>query len=221
MRAPQQAGSKNVMYKRYVSLGRNCEVAFQFRRFFGKENSSYFSWNVTSFDAAINLIKNYFNGVLLDKNIEGNGDSGMVWDRAYEYLFHTPFSTDVPQNDPEYQSRIDNHRQKAEYLINKFRGSYNETGMTAYFYVTDDGDCKTKSLIFRDTLSEKHQSKNFTVIILQDESKKEPSWGEECLENRYLKRLAPWADATDGHVSSYDRVFREFPIEGEVHYAGY
>lgn len=209
------------MYSRYVSLGQNCEVAFQFRRIFGSESSSFFSWNVTNFNAATQLINNDFAGILIDSNLQVESDTDMILDKSYNYYFHSPLPTSHSLDEDEFKSKMETHREKAHYLINKFRESYNSSDLIAYFYVTNEPDCKDPALALRDALLSKHKNRNFTLVILQDESRREEPWEEECIANHYLKRLAPVQDASDGHVSSYDKVFRQYPFNGVVYYSGY
>lgn len=209
------------MFKRYVSLGQNCEVAFQFRRVLGTDESSFFSWNVTDFNSAIQLIENDFKDILMESNLERHENGGMVKDKKYNYLFHTPFSTPEPCSDPEFALKLNGHRQKANYLINKMRESYSAEWKTAYFYVSSETECRASSVALRDVLLKVHTKPNFTLIVLQDENMIEKSWDEQHLHNHYLKRLAPWHDATDGHVSSYDKIFRLYPHDGNNYYAGY
>ena len=57
----------------------------------------------------------------------------------------------------------------------------------------------------------KFGARNFKIVLLQPIARFEPDWGSEIVANRYLDRFAPWADATDGHVRSWDAVFSEFP----------
>ena len=45
------------MYDHFVSLGFNCEAAFNFRRLLGRDDSSYFNWLVAPFGSMIKLIE--------------------------------------------------------------------------------------------------------------------------------------------------------------------
>ncbi|ACA17524.1 hypothetical protein M446_3114 [Methylobacterium sp. 4-46] len=209
------------MYRRYVSLGQNCEVAFQFRRIFGTDSSSFFSWNVTSFEAAIRLIDDDFEGILEECNLERHADGRMVRDKGYDYLFHSPFATPEPRDDPDFAATLTRWRERTLHLVAKFREAYRAPWRTAYFYVTDQAACRSRAVRLRDALRARHEADNFVLVLLQDEGMREEPWGEPCLANHYLKRLAPWHDASDGHVSSYDRVFRAHPFDGAVAYAGY
>lgn len=209
-----------VSFTNYVSLGSNCEIAFQFRRILGRESSSFFSWNVTSFAALTSLLSSRFGGILEEQNLAPHGH-GMVRDNGHDYLFHTPFSTPDPADDPDFAKNLEDHRSKARYLIDKFVSQAASDDGTVYFYRTEEDDVKAKAIGVRDVLAEIHGRDNFRLVVIQAEGRREDDWQEACLANRYVLRLAPFNDATDGHVSSYDRIFREFPFSGEMRYSGY
>lgn len=212
--------AKTLDFSNYVSLGSNCEIAFQFRRILGRESSSFFSWNVTSFAALSSLLSSRFSGILEEQNLSPHGH-GMVRDNFHDYLFHTPFSTPNPSDDPDFAKNLANHRSKARYLIDKFTSQAASGEPIVYFYRTEEEDAKAKAMVVRDSLAGMHHRDNFRLVIIQAESRREDDWQEACIANRYVLRLAPFNDATDGHVSSYDRIFREFPFSGEMRYSGY
>jgi hypothetical protein len=204
------------MYDHYVSLGRNCEVAFQFRRVLSKDQSSFFSWNITSLDALISILGSDFRGVLQEENLRPYGRGDLVLDVSHGYCFHSPFSKSTPTEDPLFRDKFDKLKEKTDYLIKKFHRVAEHAGRVAYFYKTEDSHPKGKLLTVRDMLRDYHKGReNFILISLETEAFREEDWAEVCIANRYLRRFAPDEDAVDGHLQSYDKVFREFPhVEG-------
>ncbi len=209
-------------YQHYVSLGHNCEIAFQFRRILGRDSSSFFSWNITPLSSLISLFKGRFVGILQADNLSQHGDGSLVWDKSYDFAFHSPFSTPVPHDDPEFAVKLVAFREKTHYLVEKFYSTARSGDSVAYFYKADEVPVVRKEArALRNLLNEIHVNNDFNIIFLQPEDRAEPDWGEPGLANRYLKRLAPWYDATDGHVSSYDKVFLEFPHVENMRFSGY
>jgi hypothetical protein len=209
-------------YQHYVSLGYNCEIAFQFRRLLGLDSSSFFSWNITPFRALQSLLKSGFSGILAAENLRKHGDGSLVWDKSHEFAFHSPFSTPEPHDDPNFAEQLEAFRKKTKYLIDKFVEVAHSGETVAYFYKTEEADAHTAAVALRFLLDEYHQGRdNYTLILLQTADRAESDWGEARIANRYLKRFGPWHDATDGHVQSYDKVFREFPHVDTMRLAGY
>lgn len=209
------------MFTNYISLGANCEAAFQFRRVLGHDSSSFFSWNVTDFSALKSLLGCNFAGILESTNLQVHGDGFMLRDLSHNYLFHSPFGNEMPVGGSDVELKLHELRSKFSYLIEKFRRQAHE-GASALFYVTSDGEnVKGKAAEVRDILYNFFRRDAFILVVIQDQSAQEAEWESKNLANRYVRRLAPWYDATDGHVSSWDAIFREFPHEQGLHLAGY
>ena len=108
--------------------------------------------------------------------------------------------------------KLSRHREKALYLIEKFFNVASHSRQTTYFYKTEAVNARSAMVRIRDVIAKRHNWRdNFTVVVLQTSDRQEADWGEPQIANRYLSRFSPEGDATDGHVKSWDRVFREFP----------
>ena len=202
-------------FQHYDSLGDNCEVAFQFRRILDKDSSSFFSWNATPFSALKSLLRRRFARILQPENLSRHGDGSLVSDASHGYYLHSPFSTPEPHDDPEFEAHLGAMRDKTAYLIAKFIDVARSGERVAYFYKTDEPEARTNSLELRDILDEYHQGDaNYVIILMQSADKAEPDWDEARIANRYLTRFAPWYDAPDGHVSSYDKLFLGISARG-------
>lgn len=215
----------DLRYSEYVPLGINCEAAYQVRRILGRDSASFFSWNVTPWSALESLIRTRFDGILRQENISPHMDGSLMNDTSHDYKFHSPFSRPDFVNDPEFADKLENHRQKVAYLIGKFLRPREPGESAAYFYKADGPEdaaqVRAAANRVRDLLNEIHKDSPFMLVVLQQEERKEPRWGDERIENRYLKRYSPWSDATDGHVQTWDSVFREFPHRDAMQFAGF
>ncbi|WP_082501294.1 DUF1796 family putative cysteine peptidase [Methylobacterium sp. Leaf88] len=211
-------------FSEYVSLGNNCEVAFQIRRVLGRDSSSFFSWNVTPLGSLESLLRSKFSGILSRENLSIHGSGALINDSSHHYKFHSPFA-DAFMGDSNFEVQYEELKKKFDYLTLKFLRKRTEIENVAYFYKCDEHSTKIDFQIavvkIRDLIAEIQGNNSFKLVFIQDEAFREEDWGLDNIANRYLKRLAPWADATDGHVQSWDRIFREFPSESEMHLSGY
>lgn len=196
----------------YFSIWINCEGAFQIRRVLGRDSSCFFSWNVTKFDALISLLSSSFEDTLQLKNLTPRPGTGLIFDSSHNYLLHSPFKDSDPWEGEYFENTFASLQSKFRYLIDKFYRIAQSGNSVVYFYRTEEDGVQEKSKAVVQLLSKIHKADNFRFVVLQKEAFKEPDWGIPLIHNRYLKRFAPWNDATDGHVASWDRVFASFPL---------
>ena len=205
----------------YVSLGDNCEGAFQIRRVLGRDDSSFFSWNITTAKSFIDLMDNDFSGIMQPENLRPHV-ADLVIDGKYEYMFHSQFPHRPDVVFTDYPEIAQTHQEKAQYLIDKLKKNAVSDQTTAYFFKAAEEDAKPKAEEMLKRLETLHGGRdNFRFVLLQEASRHEDDWGYDRLKNRYLKRLAPMDDAHDGHVYSWDKVFQEFPHKDPMRLAGY
>ncbi|MEC4596526.1 hypothetical protein [Burkholderia vietnamiensis] len=210
------------MYDHYMSLGINCEAGFQFRRVLGRDISSFFNWNVTPPDALEKLLESDFANIGIAENLRFEGNGTLVRDVLYDYHFHwvgegldniTDGATD------EYRS----NRSRLDHLVEKFRSTLRAGRPIAFFYTCNGGDVVDRLPRIEGLLEEKYGAKDFTIVALRSEedASQVPAFDSPRLVSRTVKRFAPWSDATDGHVSSWDALFREFPHTAPMALSGY
>lgn len=196
----------------YFSLGVNCEGAFQIRRVLGHDSSCFFSWNVTKFNALISLLRGGFAGTLQLDNLTPRPGTGLIHDSSHDYLLHSPFKDSDPWEGENFEKGFTLLQEKFRYWVDKFYKIAQSGSSVVYFYRTEEQEnVLEKSQVVAKLLSEIHKTDNFRFVVLQHEKFKEPDWGQTLIRNFYMKRFAPWIDATDGHVASWDRVFAAFP----------
>ena len=85
------------MDQRIVSLGGNCMVTMEVRKFFGIKAANLFDWWITPGDALVRLIENDFAELFSRENLEMVGDRRSVANLRYGILHHHDF----PRNDEE------------------------------------------------------------------------------------------------------------------------
>ncbi len=222
---PSDSSKMRETFSEYISLGVNCEVAFQFRRVLGHDSSSFFSWNVTPLPALESLIRTRFENIMRLENLSPHTDNSLLNDSSHGYKLHSPFDRRDFENDPSFEDKFAAHTQKVNHLIAKFLRIRSPEERAAYFYKADGPEDPTEVRTYaskiRDLLAEIHHGSFFSLIVLQDKKFAEAPWDEKSVYNRYLQRLSAWTDATDGHVRSWDQIFREFPHVDPMRLAGF
>jgi len=216
------------MYDFYTSIGENCEVAFQIRRVLGFDDSSFFSWNITPILAFSRLVDDEFSGIMEPSKMSFHNEA-LVMDGRYGYMFHTMFPAGQDIVFDDYPEVVSQHREKARYLIDKLYENARSAQRVLYVYKCSgllEGDLagapSDKAMEIAKRLRRIHADRdNFDLVFVQDAAHREEDWGLPNVKNRYLTRLASFADATDGHVQSWDRIFAEFPHVKPLRLAGF
>jgi hypothetical protein len=91
------SGRKKKMKQRVVSLGGNCMVTMEMRKYFGVEAANLFDWWITPGDALVRLIENDFADLFSAENLQMVGEGRSVANLRYGILHHHDF----PRNDVE------------------------------------------------------------------------------------------------------------------------
>ncbi len=157
----------------------------------------------------LSLLDLDFSGIMRPENLAYDGNGSLVRDTAHGYHFHwvghdiSLINVDGPA--------IRDHQEKGAHLVDKFRDLMKSRESKVLFYATEENGARGHFEKVAELIRGKFGARNFKIVLLQPIARFEPDWGSEIVANRYLDRFAPWADATDGHVRSWDAVFKEFP----------
>ena len=202
------------MYDNYVSLGRNCEAAFQFRRLLGRDVAYYFSWLVTPFEALIAVIGDDFAGTYRKENLQVTADSDMILDTGTGLKYHSAFRKELGRtlSGPRFAELYAESARKYAFLAQRFRDLAGSANRVLYFVKTDEEGVRGKAVRLRELLAARYPAHDFTLVIVQEQGRGEDDWREPAIRNRYVERFAPVSRANDGHVPSWDRIFAEFPL---------
>jgi len=76
---------------RVISLGTNCEISFQLRRFFGVERAYPFDWWFTPLDAVAPVLASRFAVEISRDNLDLVGGRRSIINRKYRILHHHDF----------------------------------------------------------------------------------------------------------------------------------
>ncbi|WP_457094733.1 hypothetical protein [Microvirga sp. P5_D2] len=142
-------------------------------------------------------------------SLHGNG--GLINDSSHNFKLHHNFDRTLFKEDLLFDQKLDQLRSKFDHFIDSFVDGA-KIGRTAYFYVTaDENDVRSNARVVRDILKDYHAKSHFDLVVVQAKAFSEPDWDDAFMWNRYVERLAPIQNASDGHVETWDEIFREFP----------
>jgi hypothetical protein len=82
------------MNQRIVSLGGNCMLTLEVRKFFGIQAANLFDWWITPGDALVLLVENDFDGLFSPENFKIISDGRSVANLRYGILHHHDFPRD-------------------------------------------------------------------------------------------------------------------------------
>jgi hypothetical protein len=203
-------------YYSYVSLGENCETAFQIRRYLGYDLSSFFSWNITFLPSLIRILDDGFNHLIKFDNLSWKVGDSLVYDNSYDYFFHPLFSTQEEKSKFTQWDLYEKQISKSKYFIDKFLSQANSGERLIYFYKSSKHtgiDAMNFSLKIYNSLLKLHKIDNFKLIIIQDKIFFEEPWPLNNIHNLYVDYLAHFSSANCGDDRGWDLIFSKFPLE--------
>lgn len=175
------------MFDEYVSLGLNCEVAFQLDRVALERRKHFFDWKITPHAALRSLLENRFAGVAA--TVAPGEHDGMTMDARYGFQFH---------NQPVHQER-----EKCAYLANRF---LSPDGRRCYILKPESGAAE------RDIQALCYQldrfDRDYKLVVLRRPNG--PNLAGETVH--MLDFFAPVHAANEGDVAGYNRLFDRYPL---------
>ena len=189
----------------YISLGYNCEVAFQLQRSAHQNASSFFDWGIFELESICYLIENRFAKILLAENLEWDSRNSLFFKRLFRYSFHGPWLDGNPSDDSDFYCKLDIYRNKCMYLSNRF---LNPDRPRVYFY-KNSGDV-SPHLVVRIVKLLQDISSNFHLVLLRNAEQRILNINSPIVYERILNRFAPEGNARDSHVASWNKVLTEF-----------
>jgi hypothetical protein len=110
-----------VMLTPVISLGTNCEIAFNIRRTFETDRAYPADWWITPIESVANIIRSRFDVSITVDNLEMAFNGSSVLNRQYGIIHHHDFPRDSSGKiAAEWQEKIPTVRQKYEYLAARF-----------------------------------------------------------------------------------------------------
>ena len=144
-----------------VSLGKNCMVAYQIRRFFNLEKSFPLDWWITPFDGLIRFLEIPEVNNLFDADklaISENGQS--ITNPYYGISYHHDFTREGPDHSlaKNFKDQINAIKEKYSYLIDKLNQLDSNSNSIVFVRSINYNDDNKK---LADVLEKKFQNANF------------------------------------------------------------
>ena len=189
------------MFDEYVSLGFNCEVAFQMRRRLGEAPAGFFNWRVADVAAICRLIQRRFADLMRDDMVMPGANVEMRQDMLYGYEFHR--TDDLPAE-----------RAKMAALGQRF---LDQQGRRLYLMKPYDRDLTPATLaLLADHL--RQIDPDHAVVLLLRDGQPTPVLPHGFAVER-LRFHTPVHQADQGDAEGYDRVFDRYGLHSAASYA--
>lgn len=201
-------------FSKYVSLGYNCEIAFVLQDRGFTQADDLFAWTWAPISAVTQMISRDFSNVFEDVNLEPQPGTRMIQDRLYGVFHHSPFHHDgIDEFGGPRHTRIYQYsRALIEKKIRAFRAELESGANVVYLVKYDEPLARRNAAELRDAILRRHANGNFTLIVVQEESKREADWGESRIANRYVSQFAAIESANVYDGPSWQRILDEFPV---------
>ncbi len=183
---------QRIMFDEYVSLGYNCEVAFQLRRIQGFDNAHFFNWNITEPEQLAAVLDADFAGVMDDTTPH----NGLMRDGRYGFHFHGAGSKSAD-------------RGKADHLISKFRN----TQRRRCYFLTVHRDISQPLLASICRGLYRIAGAHFSLVLVRRNGEVQGLRYARVVEREVAFLADP--NATDrGDIAGWNALFAEFPLRG-------
>jgi len=201
-----QTDRRGSVFDEYVSLGYNCEVAFQLRRALGRDESGFFNWGIFDIDSLIALIESRFEGAFCLGQRGWDESNQLARETHYRFSFHGPWRPGRPLDDPQFAEGLVAHRTKVKHLADRFP---NHQGRRLYLCRPACTQPAEKVERLAKLLS--RITPDATLVLMRLSCESSSNARHPMIAERILERAAPADAAEDGHAPSWDAVFAEFP----------
>ncbi len=208
--------SYDLQYDQYISLGYDCEVGLQLRRW-GYEESSFFRFTLCRLPALKKILNSKFNNVFQYENLIPGNDN-MVRDTKYNIAFHTGMKSKVIdgkrvfiQNSDDRFEYYKTESNKVQHLIEKMKSEIH-TGKRILFFLKTDEILEYKIINELVIALEKFGFTNFNIVYLALNSWN-INWENEKI---FIERLTNYTEegkrGTDADIHGYNNIFKKYGI---------
>lgn len=189
----------------FISLGRNCECAFQLQRTNLKKASYPFDWMFShNFDVVQSLIKNKFKDFIKFENLKVTRKIQYVANLKLDGIVH---NHDFPPNKPMSESFV-GFEDKYNRRIKRFYQAL-DSGKPIYFIRV--GATKEQAKSFCRMIKKEFPHLIFNLIVLNDSPDFKKHWNESNIHN--FHRPEKEAGVTwQGNDARWNKIFKKINI---------
>ena len=212
-------------YDEYISLGGNCEIGFQFRRY-GKEPSSLFSWLVSDIDKITNTLeKNFQDFYEFEDLIPYAHDMVKSTKSGFSFhsRMHSKYNSKIKKM--EFIHSIDKRREffekeksKYNYLIEKWN-NLSRSELKVVYFIKDMLNYDDKRIIrLEQVIKNKFPKHNFKIVVVR-EGKRLPkesltSNADICYVNFFSDKKHPAVQIID--LDAWDKIYALYPLKNAL-----
>lgn len=190
-------------YRNVVSVGRDCQPAYQIRRVFdGAFATHIFDWIITTDSGVVEHIASNLDDFFSRKHI--------VWDGKKFYVdarTGTRFMHEFPPGS-DFDARYDANAGKYEMLAERWRALMASEEPTLFIRRHDaETDARATAVRLRDTLRAAAPKLPFALLYLTDDPADDEAWSQSDIINRYLR--PPEVHVWTGNNQAWDHLLRD------------
>jgi hypothetical protein len=195
-------------FKRFCSLGWNCEPGLYLRAASFPERRDYFKWTATNFEALCLTIQSEFSDAYLRENISIVGI--MVLDKKYHMATHPPKSSHFPGATDE--DILDATYKEKQFLAHRFLEEIRGNDPIAYVLKYIDENGKQDAIRLRSILAQKGAHSDSLLIFVQEERNKERPWNIPGIVNLYIERFASFEETENIPFEAWHQALMPFAV---------
>lgn len=175
--------AKVEVYDEVISLGKDCQAAFQLRNYGLRKEAYPFDWLVTPIDG-LGLFLGTHGAHFLDPDklvyLNASGPYFHVWDSQFNFLIYHDFQT------PDYMSDYEEVKVKYERRIARLFKLMNSNKRVLFVrcWIT-----RAEAEYLDDLISCHFPKLNYTLLVLNNSKDFKSNWKKKRIRNFYLKPI--------------------------------
>ena len=209
-----------------ISLGYNCEVSYRIRDYFGKLNSTIYSW--AYIENRNDLIRSLQDPVKLAVSEKELLPWGMFRSKEYGITFHPKYSqaelfnSDGSENADIVQLAKDEMISRYTYLANKLNGFFkNENETTLYVckmhpWMTNEEENISFIKELHQMISDLCVNENYILLVVLQKKEMTREIKSIELHNLLIRSVEAFAPDSDtefgGDIAGWNKIFEEFEL---------
>jgi len=212
-------------YDEYVSLGGNCEIGFQFRRY-GKEPSSLFTWLVSDIDKIINVLSSDFENFYEFEDLVPYAHD-MVKSMQSGFAFHSRMHSKYNLVKKKFEFINDENtrreffqkeKSKYNYLIEKWNKLSQSNLRVVYFIKDTFSYTESQILKLEQVILEKNPNHKFKLVVIREGNTKERKSLSKnvdiCHLNFFSDKKYPAVQIID--LAAWDMIYSYYPLKERI-----
>lgn len=224
---------KKQQFDHVISLGQQCQGAYQIRRYFGLQQTHFFDYKRTSIECLRDIFDQDFKDITLPENLSFSREQNNITDTRYNLILSHDFFNEKGLVPEDYMSMYPNVRSKFDHLIGKIKSVLDSHSSCLFVYTFHRFKCKryndlNAALELETALKKRSPRLRFKILYVDNftclKSGKigkyseavEYSYKIESQDKVYQEQRKDVAiERWKGSDLAWDRIFRQYTIQPE------